>query len=474
MRMSLWPQSLFGRLLAASVVAVLFAQGAALFLIAQDRERFALQASVHEWTHRISENTLMLQPLGLTDRAEAIAELSALAPRGRRPHLVGVPPEGPEHGPPPERGFLRLPLLADFEQALREHLRAALGPEYGIQVAATPTPLPPAILLPVPFYEAHELAVHAGSARRYDVQVRFPDGGTVLYRITRMPGGAPLPRNLFLNLALLVLILVIVLYLTARNITRPLSALARAADSIGRDSGRMLIEERGARELRDAARAFNTMQDRLHRYLDSRSRVLAAMSHDLKTPLTRLRLQVEALDNPFMEERIGHELDEMEAMVHEALSLFRGLDEGAPATTVDIDALLERIRTEFLGMGGQVSVSGHVQQPFVGKPQSLKRCLTNLISNAIKFGTRAEVLVEDGTQLVIRVRDHGPGIAAEELEKVFEPFYRLESSRNRDSGGTGLGLTIARDIAQAHGGSLTVHNRPAGGLEAVLTLPRRR
>lgn len=473
MRISLWPQSLFGRLLAASVAAVLVAQAAALFLIAQDRERFALQASVHEWTHRISETTLMLEPLSPADRAEAVAQLSAVAPRDRRPRLLGTPPEGPEHGPPPDHGFLRMPLLADFEEALREHLHSAL-PEYGVNVAPTPASAPPAIQMPVPFYEAHELAVHRDSARHYDVTVRFPDGGTVVYRVARMPGGAPLPRSLFLNLALLVLILVIVLYLTARNITRPLSDLARAADSIGRDSSRTLLAERGARELRHAAHAFNTMQDRLHRYLDSRSRVLAAMSHDLKTPLTRLRLQVEALDNPPMEERIGHELDEMEAMVHEALSLFRGLDEGAPAAAVDIDALLTKIRGEFTDMGQQMTVTGHALQPFVGKLHALKRLLTNLIVNAIKFGSRADVVVEDGAQLVIRVRDEGPGIPAEDLERVFEPFYRLESSRSRDSGGTGLGLTIARDIAQAHGGSLTVHNLASGGLEAVLTLPRRR
>ncbi len=474
MRISLWPQSLFGRLLAASVAAVLIAQTAGLFLIAQDRERFALQASVHEWTHRISETTLMLQPLNATDRAEAVAELSAVTPRARRPRLVGSPPDGPEHGPPPDRGFLRLPLLADFEQALRDHLRAALGPDYGVLVTGTPAVPPPAIQLPVPFYEAHELAAHEDSARRYDVRIGFPDGGTVLYRVTRMPGGAPLPRNLFLNLALLVLILVIVLYLTARNVTRPLSDLAHAADRIGRDSSRMQIAERGTRELRDAARAFNTMQDRLHRYLDSRSRVLAAMSHDLKTPLTRLRLQVEALDNPPMEERIGQQLDEMEAMVKEALSLFRGLDEGTPASATDIDALLATIRAEFADMGQQVSISGHAQQPFVCKAQSLKRCLTNLISNAVKFGSRADVVVEDVAQLVIRVRDQGPGIPEEELERVFEPFYRLESSRNRDSGGTGLGLTIARDIAQSHGGALTLHNLAGGGVEAVLVLPRRR
>jgi signal transduction histidine kinase len=288
-----------------------------------------------------------------------------------------------------------------------------------------------------------------------------------------MAGGAPLPRNLLINLILLVLILVVVLYLAARNITRPLSSLARAADSVGRDTRPALLEERGARELRDAARAFNTMQDRLRRYLDSRSRVLAAMSHDLKTPLTRMRLQVETLDNEPMQERIGHELDEMEAMVHQALSLFRGLDDGEPLTLIDIGALLEKIRAECAVLGGEVTISGRAQ-PFTGKPQTLKRCLTNLIVNAIKFGGSATVLVEDGEQLIIRVRDPGSGIAPEELERVFEPFYRLESSRNRDSGGTGLGLTIARDIAQAHGGTLTLHNMSAGGLEALLVLPRGR
>ncbi|HEX4387778.1 MAG TPA: HAMP domain-containing sensor histidine kinase, partial [Steroidobacteraceae bacterium] len=367
-----------------------------------------------------------------------------------------------------------LPLLTDFERTLTTQLHTALGPEYQVEVTPTPDPPPPAIAVPVPFFEAHELAAHQASAQRYDVSVRFADGDTVLYRVTRLPGGAPLPHSLILNLILLVVLLVAVLYLVARSITRPLSELARAADSVGRDARPAQLEERGARELRNAARAFNTMQDRLRRYLDSRSRVLAAMSHDLKTPLTRLRLQVEALDNPAMQERIGRELDEMESMVHEALSLFRGLDDGEPPSAVDVEALLAKLRGEFAGMGEQVTVTGRAQQPYVGKPQALKRCLTNLIANAIKFGGRADVSVEDGAQLVIRVRDAGPGIPPEELERVFEPFYRLESSRNRDSGGTGLGLSIARDIAQAHGGSLTLHNAAGGGLEAVLTLPRRR
>ena len=444
---SLWPQSLFGRLLAASVAAVLLAQAAALLLIAREREHFVLQGSVREWARSIAETTQMLAPLEASARAAAVAELAA--PHGGPP--PHAPPGGSGHEPHlAERPFVRLPLLTDFEQALKEQLRAALGPAYGIAVGPTPAAAPPAIMVPAPFYEAHELVVHQGSLRRYDVTVRFADGGTVIYRVTRLPEGAPLPRNLFVNLTLLVLLLVIVLYVAARNITRPLSELARAADSVGRELRPAQLQVRGARELRDAARAFNTMHDRLRRYLDSRTRVLAAMSHDLKTPLTRLRLQVETLENPALQARIGRELDEMEAMVREALSLFRGLDDGEPAVPVDIDALLAQIRGEFTDMGAAVTLTGHALEAYPGKPQALKRCLTNLIANAVKFGTRADIVIEDGAELVIRVQDRGPGLPQDELERVFEPFYRLESSRNRDSGGTGLGLSIARDVAQAH------------------------
>ena len=471
MRATLWPQSLFGRLLAASVAAVLLAQAAALLLIAQERERFVLTGSVREWSRDIAETTLILQPLNAAERADAVAALAARA----RAHALHPPPDGRARDTRWLRVFLHLPLLTDFEQTLKQQLHSALGPSYGIEIAETPDPPPPAIAIPVPFYEAHELAAHANAAQRYDVTVRFADGGTVTYRVTRMPAGAPLPRNLFVNLIFLVVLLVVVLFVAARNITRPLSDLARAADSIGRETRAQQLEERGARELRDAARAFNTMQDRLHHYLDSRTRVLAAMSHDLKTPLTRLRLQVETLDNPPMQARIERALDEMESMVHEARALFRGLDDGEPAVPVDVNALLAQLRGEFADMHGQVTISGQALQPLRAKPQALKRCLTNLIANAVKFGGRTDVVVEDeGAALILRVRDQGPGIPPAELERVFEPFYRVDSSRNRDSGGTGLGLTIARDIAQAHGGSLTVANLPGGGLEATLRLLRRR
>jgi len=540
MRIAPWPQSLFGRLIAASVLAVLVAELIAFGLIARERELFVLQGSVREWSRRIAEITFMLQPLSSSEREVAVNRLIEQPRRFARPMAGGmrrrrveglvppgsarVPPSGsgaasnggsssplgadrlahgsagpsvddvlafgsgggmPPGPPGPEllhgsRQFssssqlivVPLPLSPDFEPTLKQQLQASLGSAYTVAITpAASGATARAIPIPTPFFEPRE-----GSAPQlYDVSVGFPDGDSAIFRIGHMPRGAPLPRNLFVNLALLVVILVIALYAMARSITRPLSNLVGAAESLGRNVRHPKLEEKGARELRNAARAFNTMQDRLQRYLDSRTRVLAAMSHDLKTPLTRLRLQVETtLDDPAIQARFSKELDEMESMVRGALALFRGLDDDEGSTPIDINALVAILQTEFTEMGADVTVEGKALQPFTGKPQALRRCLTNLVANAVKFGVRARIIVEDGAALVIRVRDEGPGIPPEELEKVFEPFYRVESSRNRDTGGTGLGLSIARDVAQAHGGSLVAQNLATGGLEVILVLPRRR
>jgi signal transduction histidine kinase len=558
MRLALWPQSLFGRLIAASVLAVLLAELFAFALIAREREYFVLQGNVREWSRRVAEITFMLQPLSASEREATVSRLieqprrfaRALAGGARRRRVQGmavtpdgsgggpVPPDGgpflegrspdaqarpnapstdvqgplddrpppPPGGRPPDtllpfedtvivgvppgppgdndllygaRQFfssqyisIPLPLSPDFEPALKQQLQATLGTAYHVSIKPTADASKRAIPIQTPFFEPREGA----SVQLYDIDVGFPDGDSAVFRIGHMPrGGAQLSRNLFVNLALLVVVLVITLYVTARNITRPLSNLVRAAEGLGRNVRQPKLEEKGARELRDAARAFNTMQDRLQRYLDSRTRVLAAMSHDLKTPLTRLRLQVETtLDDPAIQARFGKELDEMESMVRGALALFRGLDDDETLAPIDINALVAMLQSEFTEMGADVTVEGKAAQPFIGKPQALKRLLTNLVANAVKFGTRAKIVVEDGTSLIIRVRDEGPGIPPEELERVFEPFYRVESSRNRDTGGTGLGLSIARDVAQAHGGSLVAQNLPQGGLEALLVLPRRR
>jgi signal transduction histidine kinase len=209
------------------------------------------------------------------------------------------------------------------------------------------------------------------------------------------------------------------------------------------------------------------------RYLDSRTSVLAAMSHDLRTPLTRLRLRVESMADEPLRARFATDLDEMENLVRGALALFRGLEDDEKFEPVDVNALLATLVAEYTEVGSPVSLEGRAQGPLPAKPLALKRCLTNLVDNALKFGKRAMITVDDGAALVVRVADEGPGIPEASLERAFEPFYRLESSRSRDTGGSGLGLSIARDIAQAHGGTLTLQNRPLGGLTAELRLPRK-
>ena len=497
MRIAIWPQSLFGRLIAALIIAVVLAQAVSLYLFARDRERFVLDSSVREWTRRITQITLLLEQLPPGQRAETVALLRDQAARlalRRRRHRhdrrelqprAGAWPRGPVLLPPIEaapprappaarsrswpRIFIQLPFVSDVAGPLKAQLREELGVGYQVTVQP-PSPLTAGVIaIPSPFFGLPP----DRPTQSYDVAVRLPDGSVLVYRVTRVSPGAPLPRSLLVNLILLVAVLVIALYVAAGSITRPLSRLARAADDLGRSVRQPKLEEKGARELRHAARAFNTMQDRLHRYLDSRTRVLAAMSHDLKTPLTRLRLQVETqIEDPALQARFGKELDEMESMVRGALALFRGLNDEEALEPVDVNLLLETVCGEFTEMGAAVTVAGLALGPLAGKPQALKRCITNLVANAVKFGSRADILVRDGGRLEISVCDNGPGIPPADLEKVFEPFYRLESSRNRDTGGTGLGLSIARDVAQAHGGTLILRNRPEGGLEARLTLPR--
>jgi signal transduction histidine kinase len=273
---------------------------------------------------------------------------------------------------------------------------------------------------------------------------------------------------------LILVISVLGLSLTAvRWVTNPLIRLANAADELGKDMHRAPLDETGPLEVRRAAHAFNTMQARLVSYIQDRTRLLAAISHDLKTPITRLRLRTELLDDQRLRDKFEKDLDDMEDMVLATLDFMRGVDQQESVQPLDIMALLESLQADAQDMGREVNIVGSALLPYSGKPMALKRCINNLIDNAIQYGQRSTIEIRDGAdQLTLVISDQGPGIPEAQLEQVFEPFYRLEGSRSRDSGGTGLGLSIARNIAQAHGGRLTLKNASNGGLEAMLTLPR--
>lgn len=307
------------------------------------------------------------------------------------------------------------------------------------------------------------------------VQVRLHDGQVVSFQHATPDEVFSWPYRVLIIIGILLLSVLLLVSVAVRWLTRPLATLALAASELGRDIRRPPLLERGPLEVRRAARAFNTMQTRLQRYIQDRSRILAAVSHDLKTPITRLRLRAELLEDELLRDKILHDLDDMQLMVQATLDFMRGTEDPERVAAIDLQALLESLQEDAAERGQTITLHGHITQPFLGRPLALKRCLSNLLDNAAHYAdnTAVEVYLQDATtQVSISIEDRGPGIPEAELERVFEPFYRLEQSRNRHTGGTGLGLSIARNTARAHGGELSLVNRTGGGLQVLLVLPR--
>jgi signal transduction histidine kinase len=258
-----------------------------------------------------------------------------------------------------------------------------------------------------------------------------------------------------------------------RRLTAPLTTLAEAAEQLGRDVNTPPLPETGPRELRDAAHAFNVMQERLQRFVRDRTLMVAAMSHDLRTPITRLRLRAEFVEDDEQRRRMLADLADMESMVDSTLAFTREEASSEGDASVDLVSLVESICEDREGVTLEMGPGVEPRLPYVCRPLALTRCLSNVVENAVKYGQRARVrLLASANSVTVEVDDDGPGIPREQQERVFAPFVRLDDSRSRDTGGTGLGLTIARTIARAHGGEVALVNRPEGGLRVTITLPR--
>lgn len=262
--------------------------------------------------------------------------------------------------------------------------------------------------------------------------------------------------------------------LVARRIAGPLRHLAEAAERLGRGEAVAELAIQGPQEVRRAAAAFNQMQGRIRRFVEDRTRMLAAISHDLRTPIATLRLRAEEIDDDEAREGILRPLEELSALAEATLAFAR--EEGAEeARKADLASLVESVASDLAELGRPVSFEDAPRIPLVCRASSLRRAVRNLIENAVAYGESAQVSLrldpERRGHVQIVVDDQGPGIPEAELDRVFEPFVRLESSRSRRTGGTGLGLSIARSIARAHGGDVLVANRPGGGLRATLSLP---
>ena len=259
-----------------------------------------------------------------------------------------------------------------------------------------------------------------------------------------------------------------------RRVVAPLRVLAEAAKRFAGDLGAEPLREAGPAEIRHATKAFNEMQTRLRRHIDNRTTLLAAVSHDLRTPLTLLRLRTDGLENGEDRERMLATIDDMDTMIGATLAFARESGKSEPFRPTDLSALVTSIVDDLAELGLPVAMAESAEQiVYECQPANLKRLLTNLFDNAVKFGKSARATITTSkTAVTVIIEDEGPGIPEGELARVFEPFYRIEGSRSRDTGGVGLGLAIARSIAESHGGGIVLANHPTGGLRASLVLPR--
>lgn len=258
------------------------------------------------------------------------------------------------------------------------------------------------------------------------------------------------------------------------RMTDPLKKLSRAAEQLGTDVRAPAIPEVGPVEVRRTARAFNEMQNRIRRFVEDRTQMLAAIAHDLGTPVTRLRLRAEFVEDDELREKMLRDLDDMQHMVASTLSFIREDTTSETQETVELGSLLARVCDDIQDTGSDVTLNELPRWVLLEcRPAALRRAIANLVENAVKYGTLARVTLHlEADTIVIRVDDEGPGIPESFQEDAFQPFHRLDASRNLDTGGTGLGLAVARTIARAHGGDIILSNLPQVGLRAELRLPR--
>lgn len=255
----------------------------------------------------------------------------------------------------------------------------------------------------------------------------------------------------------------------ARMSTAPLRDLSQAAGELGRDLDRAPMPEAGPTEVAEAARTFNAMQARLKRNLSDRTQMLAAITHDLQTPLTRIRLRLEKVGDEGLRGKLLGDLAEMQALIRQGLDLARSTESVEPPVRLDLDSLLESLVDDAVDAGVEARFLGGAARDVLARPDALRRCVGNLMDNAAKYAGAVEVTSEPrGVGVAVRIRDRGPGVPEDQLDAILEPFVRLEDSRSRDTGGAGLGLAIARALAEKNGARLSLRNHPEGGLEAEL------
>lgn len=461
----LFPRSLFGQTLLVLLAGLIASQLAGWWIYSSDREQAVRAVGGLAAAQRITNLTQLVQEAPPEWRARLVAGLSdqsiQVSLSSRRPAIASSSEDS-----------IAAQVITAF---LAEQLPAGSGEQPLVSVSAPDGP---------PFGGAHRMGpgatMHgfggfAGFGPFRDLQVAVPlsDGQWLSFATALPESGPAVSRQFLFSMGIMAFIILAVSVWAVRRVTAPLASLSAAAERLGNDLNAPPIPESGTIETRRSSRTFNAMQARLRSLIENRTRMLAAISHDLRTPLQLLRLRVETVENVSERERMLATIAEMDSMLGATLQLARDEAKTELRRPTDIAALVQSVVDDMADAG--LDVAMEPAQPVVleGRPDALRRALRNLIDNAVKHGNAAKVAIDVQSDAVeISIDDQGPGIPEEELERVFQPFYRVEASRNPETGGIGLGLAIALSIIQAHGGELKLVNRTAGGLRASVTLPR--
>lgn len=307
----------------------------------------------------------------------------------------------------------------------------------------------------------------------YAALVQLADGSWLSFIPPERSWGLELGTRIAIIIALGLIATFLVAWIATRQLANPLQRFSRAARRFGTDLRAPPIKIEGPHEIRQAIVAFNTMQAQIQHFIAERTHMLASISHDLRAPLTRMRLRSEFMEDLDHQRKLIRDVEEMQSMINAALGFFREDTHREPSTAFDLSELLQTIIDDYRDQQIEVDFSGPAHQVYDGRPLGIKRVIVNLLENAVKYAQQPRIALRaDEYSICIEVSDTGPGIPEAALEQVFDPFFRLEASRNRDTGGVGLGLSAARAIVREQGGELTLSNRHGAGLLARVELPQ--
>lgn len=457
------PKSLFGQTLLVLFAGLIASYAVGSWLFTADRGEAVRAVGGYAIAQRITNLTRLVQD---TPRDQRERLVRALSDQSFRVTISSWPP------PPADAN----------DSVVAEAIRDFLATELALPISRQPRVFVPS---PVgPFAPGRHPMGHGpmmrgfgafgpfGAFRDLQAAVPLPDDQWLTFSTTLPASGPAFSRQFLLSAAIMAIIILAVSAWAVRRVTAPLASLSAAAERLGNDLNAPPLPEAGTIEMRQASHAFNAMQARLRGLIENRTRMLAAVSHDLRTPLTLLRLRAENVEDAAEREKMLATIAEMEAMIAATLQFARDEATAEPRRRTDVTALLASVVDDLADGGLPVSMEPARPVIYECQPAALKRALTNLIDNAVKYGQRARAAIRTmPDRIEVTIDDDGPGIPEHELARVFQPFYRVEGSRSRETGGIGLGLAIALSLVQGQGGELTLTNRSGGGLRACIRLP---